>query len=154
MENNPPATQSPTRESPIRFRNAIQRDDAIGALLDALDMEAMWGDDGPTEAGIALANRQHMDRMSAEVAIMRSACRLYQLHGGRNGPRNPVVDVMRLWELPSRALSLFGSLMVAMSNGYDDVDDWIDTIDADGDADGDADENATGSAAGSERESA
>lgn len=120
-----PATRT---DSPIRFRNAIQRDDAIGTLLDALGLDEMWGEDGPTAAGYSLASQSYYDNPDAKLVIMRAACRLYQLHGGRNCPRNPNIDIIRLWELPNKALALFGSLMVAMAGGYDDVDDWMDTV--------------------------
>lgn len=132
MENNKSATALASdirQDSPIRFRNAIQRDDAIGTLLDTLGLGELWDDGGPTKRGIEIACESYADTSDSTVVIMRAACQLYRLHGGRNGPRNPNVDIIRFWQMPSNALAMFGSLMVAMSNGYDDVDEWIEMTD-------------------------
>lgn len=100
------------------FRNDRQACEAIQALLSTVRLEHLWNPDGPTSAALKYRDSNGGPLSSGERVLLLAAFDLWNSTGGLKFSEVPgPLD-------PARARKLL-SLLSAITNGSDAVDQWI-----------------------------
>jgi len=100
------------------FRNDRQASEAIQALLSTVRLEHLWNPDGPTSAALKYRDSNGGPLSSGERVILLAAFDLWNSTGGLKFSEVPgPLD-------PGKARKLL-SLLSAITNGTDAVDQWI-----------------------------